>query len=116
MSTDNEIFATNNLKQKSRKICHKTSSGNSSLVQAKGRFQEKLSAYNERRRVNPYFCRADFVYLIQELRSNYLRLRNRCANCLLVYAKGGFQERLYAHNESRKVNVKFCPADFACLI
>ena len=30
-------------------------------------FQEKLLAYNERRKVNLKFCLADFVYLIQKL-------------------------------------------------
>ena len=34
----------------------------------------KLGACNERRRVNQKFCLADFVYLIQELRSNSLLL------------------------------------------
>ena len=29
--------------------------------------KEKLCAYNENIRVNPQFCRVDFVYLIQEL-------------------------------------------------
>ena len=30
----------------------------------------------------------------------------------LVQARGGFQEQLYSYNEIRRVNLKFCLADF----
>ena len=33
-----------------------------------------------------------------------------------IQAKGGFQEELCAYNERRRVNLKFCLADFVYLI
>ena len=40
----------------------------------KGGSYEKLCAYNERREVNLTFSLANFVHLIQKLRSNFLNL------------------------------------------
>ena len=38
------------------------------------------------------------------------------ANSLLVRAKGGFYEKVCAYSEGRRVNLKFCLADFDYLI
>ena len=48
---------------------------------------EKLCAYNERRRVNLKFCLADFVHLIQELRSNCSHLSNKYATIAMSFAR-----------------------------
>ena len=60
-----EILSSRNSKQTKPQRCPETSTANSRLVRAKGGFLE-VCAYNERRRVNLKFCRADFVYLIQK--------------------------------------------------
>ena len=46
-------------------------------------FKGGLGAYNERRRVNLKFCRADFAYSIQELKSNCLQLGNKYAGIVV---------------------------------
>ena len=60
-----EILSSRNSKQTKPHSCPETSTANSRLVRAKGGFQEKARAYNERRRVNLKLYLADFVYLIQ---------------------------------------------------
>ena len=72
-----EILSSRNSKQTKLQSCPETSTANSRLVRAKGGFLEKVCAYDERRRVNLKFCHADFVYLIQELRSNCVHLSNK---------------------------------------
>ena len=47
----------------------------------------KLGAYNKRGRVNLKFGLADFVYLIQEHKSNYLRLSNKYAGVAMSSAR-----------------------------
>ena len=71
-----EIFSSRNSKQTKPRNCSETCTANSRLVRAKEGFQEKVCAYNERRRVNLKLCLADFVYLIQELRNDCLYLSN----------------------------------------
>ena len=61
-----EILSSKNSKQMKPQSCPETNTANSRLVQAIGGFQEKLCAYNERRRVNLKSSLADFVYLIQK--------------------------------------------------
>ena len=73
------ILSSRISKQTKPQSCPETSTANSRLVEAKGVFSEKVCAYNERRRVNLKFCLADFVYLIQELRSNCVHLSNEYA-------------------------------------
>ena len=60
-----DILSSRNSKQTKPQSCPETSTANSRLVRAKGAFQEKVCAYNERRRINLKFCLADFVYLMQ---------------------------------------------------
>ena len=60
---------------------------NSRLVRAKGGFSEKVCAHNDRRRVNLKFCLADFVYLIQELRSDCVHLSNKYAKIVMPSAR-----------------------------
>ena len=38
------------------------------------------------------------------------------ANSRLVRPKGGFYEKLDAYNKVRRADLKFCLADFACVI
>ena len=74
-----EILSSRN----SNQSCPETSTTNSPLVRAKGGFQEEVSAYNERNRVNLNFCRAHFVYLIQKpSRGHY----NFCISITQTYA------------------------------
>ena len=82
-----EILSGRNSKQMKPQRCPETSTANSRLVRAKGGFKEKLGAQDERRRVNLKFCLADFVYLIQELRSHCVRLSNRYAKIVMLSAR-----------------------------
>ena len=50
------------------------------------RFKERVRAYNERRWVNLKFCLADFVYLIEELRSDCVHLSNKYAKIAMPSA------------------------------
>ena len=67
--------------------CPETSKANSRLVRAKGGFYEKVCAYNKRRGLNLKFCLADFVYLIQELRSACVHLSNKYAKIVVPSAR-----------------------------
>ena len=60
---------------------------NSPLVQATGGFQEKVCAYKERRRIYLKFCLADFVYLIQELRSDCIHMSNEYVKIVMPSAR-----------------------------
>ena len=66
---------------------NETSKANSRLVRAKGGFQEKVCAYNGRKRVNLKFCLADFVCLIQELKSDCVHLSNKYAKLVMPCAR-----------------------------
>ena len=74
-----EILSSRNSKQTKPQSYPETSKANSRLVWAKGGFLEKVCAYNDRRRVYLKFNLADFVYLIQELRSDCVHLSNKYA-------------------------------------
>ena len=47
----------------------------------------KVCAYNERRWVYLKFCLADFVYLIQQLRSDCVHLSNEYAKTVMPSAR-----------------------------
>ena len=82
-----EILSNRNSKRTKPQSCLETSTANSRLVRATGGFWEKVCAYNERKWVNLKFCLADFVYLIQELRSDCVHLSNKYAKIVMLSAR-----------------------------
>ena len=84
-----EILSSRISKQTKLQSCPETSTANFRLVRAKGGNLEKVCACNERRRrrVNLKFCLADFVYLIQELRSVCVYLSNKYAKIVMPSAR-----------------------------
>ena len=66
-----------------------------------------LCAYNERRWVNLKFYLADFVYLIQELRSDCVHLRNKYAKIVMPSARF-----LNQTNKIRETEHQFYPFFF----
>ena len=68
----------------------------------------KVCAYNERRWVSLKFCLADFVYLIQELRSDRVQLSNKYTKIVMLSTR--FLNQI---NKIRETELQIYPSSFA---